>query len=72
VNALFQTELNGRKLVVDTLWEERKAVETALGRGGKGLARFIFFDFRKSGGDGGGETTGSTGAGDGSGTPLGS
>ncbi|MDI1449801.1 hypothetical protein [Polyangium sp. 6x1] len=47
VNALFQTELSARKLVIDTLWEERKAVETALGRGGRGLARFIYFDFRK-------------------------
>ncbi|MDI1475694.1 hypothetical protein [Polyangium sp. y55x31] len=47
VNALFQTELAARKLVVDTLWEERKAVENALGRGGRGLARFIYFDFRK-------------------------
>lgn len=48
VNALFQAEINGRKTVVDTLWEQRKVVETALGRGGKTLARFIFFDFRKS------------------------
>ncbi|HVK65854.1 MAG TPA: hypothetical protein VM694_15340 [Polyangium sp.] len=47
VNALFQTELGARKLVIDTLWEERKTVENALGRGGRGLARFIFFDFRK-------------------------
>ncbi|MDI1434129.1 hypothetical protein [Polyangium sorediatum] len=47
VNALFQTELGARKLVIDTLWEERKAVENALGRGGRGLARFIYFDFRK-------------------------
>jgi hypothetical protein len=48
VNALFQTELNARKNVIDTLWEQRKAVESALGRGGRGLARFIFFDFRKA------------------------
>ncbi|TKD03295.1 hypothetical protein [Polyangium fumosum] len=47
VNALFQTELGARKLVIDTLWEERKTVENALGRGGRGLARFIYFDFRK-------------------------
>lgn len=48
INALFQTELNARKSVVDALWEQRKIVETALGRGGRVLARFIFFDFRKS------------------------
>lgn len=48
VNALFQAEINGRKAVVDTLWEQRKIVETALGRGGKILARFIFFDFRQA------------------------
>lgn len=51
VNALFQAELNARKLVVDTLWEERKVIESALGRGGKGLARFVFFDFRKQSDD---------------------
>jgi hypothetical protein len=49
-NTLFQSELSGRKQVIDTLWEERKTVETALGRGGRGLARFIFFDFRNQGG----------------------
>jgi hypothetical protein len=48
LNVLFQTELAGRKLVVDTLWEQRKVVEQALGRAGKGVARFIFFDFHKS------------------------
>jgi hypothetical protein len=47
VNALFQAELNGRKLVVDALWEQRKAIELALGRGGRQLARFVFFDVRK-------------------------
>jgi hypothetical protein len=52
VNTLFQTELAGRKQIVDTLWEERKKVETALGRSGRGLARFIFFDFRKAPGQG--------------------
>jgi len=50
VNALFQTELAGRKLIVDALWEERKNIESALGRSGRGLARFIFFDFRKDAG----------------------
>lgn len=50
VNALFQTELAGRKQIVDTLWEERKNIESALGRSGRGLARFIFFDFRKDAG----------------------
>jgi hypothetical protein len=49
LNSLFLSEQTSRKLVVDTLWEQRKAVETALGRGGRGLARFVFFDFRKSG-----------------------
>jgi hypothetical protein len=49
VNSLSLSEQAGRKLVVDTLWEQRKAVETALGRGGRGLARFVFFDFRKNG-----------------------
>ncbi len=46
VNTLFQAELNGRKQIIDCLWEQRKIVETALGRSGRGLARFIFFDFR--------------------------
>lgn len=49
VNTLFQTEQAARKQVVDTLWEERKKIETALGRSGRGLSRFIFFDFRKAG-----------------------
>ena len=48
VNTLFQSELNGRKQVIDTLWEQRKIIETALGRGGRGLARFIVFDFRST------------------------
>ncbi len=47
VNTLFQVELAGRKRIVDTLWEERKNIESALGRSGRGLARFVFFDFRK-------------------------
>lgn len=47
-NALFQAELNARKNVVDTLWEQRKNVEMTLGRAGKGLSKFIFFDFRKN------------------------
>lgn len=47
VSSLFNAELAERKNVVDTLWEERKNIENALGRGGRGLARFIFFDFRK-------------------------
>ena len=50
VNALFQAELNARKLVVDALWEQRKAIEIALGRGGRQLARFVFFDARKGSG----------------------
>lgn len=49
IKNLFQHEMNARKTVVDTLWEQRKIVETILGRGGKTLARFVFFDFRKSG-----------------------
>lgn len=49
VNTLFQAELAARKLVVDTLWEERKAIELALGRGGRQLARFVYFDVRKAG-----------------------
>lgn len=49
VNTLFQSELNGRKQIIDCLWEQRKIVETALGRSGRGLARFIFFDFRSPG-----------------------
>lgn len=49
VNVLFQSELNGRKQAIDTLWEQRKGIETALGRGGRGLARFILFDFRNPG-----------------------
>ena len=48
INALFQIEMNARKTVIDTLWEQRKVVETILGRSGKILARFVFFDFRKS------------------------
>ena len=47
LNGLFQAELNARKAVVDTLWEQRKSIETSLGRAGKALARFVFFDFRK-------------------------
>ncbi len=50
INELAQHEMNARKAVIDTLWEQRRLVEIALGRGGKGLARFIFFDFRKSNG----------------------
>jgi hypothetical protein len=49
VNELFQGEMNARKNVIDALWEQRKIVETTLGRQGKGVARFIFFDFRKAG-----------------------
>jgi hypothetical protein len=49
VNTLFQAEMNTRKNVIDALWEQRKIVEKTLGRQGKGLARFIFFDFRKAG-----------------------
>lgn len=52
VNALFQAEMTGRKSVVDVLWSERKNVESALGRSGRRLARFIFFDFRKGSGEG--------------------
>lgn len=50
VSDMFQAEVSGRKALVDTLWEERKSVENALGRSGRGLARFIFFDFRSSSG----------------------
>ncbi len=50
VNSLFQAELDGRKQIIDCLWEQRKIVETALGRSGRGLARFIFFDFRNPAG----------------------
>lgn len=64
VNALFQTELNSRKTVIDTLWEERKAVETALGRAGKGLARFVFFDFRRASDEALTEEPAGTGEGD--------
>ena len=49
LNGLVQAELNARKDVVDALWEQRKIVETQLGRAGKALARFVFFDFRKAG-----------------------
>lgn len=49
VNELFQTEYQGRKAVIDTLWAERKNIENILGRGGRKLARFVFFDFRKGG-----------------------
>lgn len=49
LNGLFQAELNARKAVVDALWEQRKIVETQLGRAGKALARFVFFDFRNAG-----------------------
>ena len=45
VNTLFTAELTARKKLVDVLWEERKTIEQLLGRGGRGLARFIFFDF---------------------------
>jgi len=48
INSLFQNEINARKTVVDTLWEQRKIVETIFGRAGKTIARFAFFDFRKS------------------------
>lgn len=51
VNTLFQNEINARKTVVDCLWAQRKIVETILGRAGKTLARYVFFDFRKTNDD---------------------
>lgn len=47
-NSLFLAEMTARKNVIDAIWEERKTVEKLLGRGGRSLARFIFFDFRSS------------------------
>lgn len=44
VNDQFLDEVNARKLVIDTLWEERRTVEKLLGRAGRNTARFIFFD----------------------------
>ena len=46
VNHLFEVEMAARKKLVDVMWEERKTIEQLLGRGGRGVARFIFFDFR--------------------------
>lgn len=51
VNTLFLAEQAARKEVVDTLWQERKNIEATLGRGGRGLARFVVFDFRTGGDD---------------------
>lgn len=51
VNTLFQNEINARRAVVDCLWTQRKIVETILGRAGKTLAKFVFFDFRKTNDD---------------------
>lgn len=51
VNTLFQAEIAARKLVIDALWDERKTVELALGRGGRQLARFVYFDPRKPNGE---------------------
>ena len=68
-NDLFQTEMAARKTVVDTLWEERKGVEAVLGRAGKGLARLIFFDFRKNGGENGADESTTTTPAPGTGTP---
>ena len=70
VNTLFQAELAGRKAIVDTLWAERKNIESARGRSGRGLARFIFFDFRK--GTGSAAEDESAEPPEGSGTPGGS
>lgn len=49
LNELFNAELAARKRLVDVLWEERKNIESTLGRSGRGLARFIYFDFRPGG-----------------------
>jgi len=46
LNELFNAELTARKRLVDVLWEERKNIEALLGRAGRGLSRFIYFDFR--------------------------
>ena len=51
VNTLFLAEQAARKEVIDTLWQERKNIEAALGRGGRGLSRFVVFDFRSPGED---------------------
>lgn len=51
VNSLFLAEQAARKEVIDTLWQERKNIEAALGRGGRGLSRFVVFDFRSPGED---------------------
>ena len=51
VNTLFQAEIAARKGVIDALWDERKAIELALGRGGRQLARFVYFDPRKPNGE---------------------
>jgi hypothetical protein len=45
VSAQWKDELDGRARLVEVLWTEKRAVETALGRSGRGLARFVFFDY---------------------------
>jgi hypothetical protein len=48
VNALFATEIKARQALVDLLWAERKKLEGTLGRSGRGIMQFLFFDFQKA------------------------
>lgn len=57
-NELFAAEMAARQALVTMLWEERKTVERLLGRAGRNLARFVFFDYTpKKTRDAVGETT---------------
>ena len=49
IQTQWDAELLARKKIVDALWEEKRAVEQSLGRSGRGLARFAFFDFSEPG-----------------------
>ncbi len=49
IQTQWDAELVARKNAVDALWEEKRSVEQQLGRSGRGLARFVFFDFAEPG-----------------------
>jgi hypothetical protein len=48
VNTLFQTDVGLRGGLTNHLWAKRKEIEGLLGRSNQALARFVFFDFKKS------------------------
>jgi hypothetical protein len=48
VNTLWAAEVKARQELVDLLWSERKQLEGTLGRPGRGMVQFLFFDFQKN------------------------